>query len=46
MLKPISNPPNPWDSTHVEYLGEPPEARLEVFEEEAKSILAENESPT
>lgn len=45
MLKPISNPPNPWDSTHVEYLGEPPEARLEVFEEEAKSILAENESP-
>ena len=35
----ISNPPNPWDSTHVEYLGEPPEARLEVFEEEAKSIL-------
>jgi DNA repair photolyase len=45
VLKPISNPPNPWDSTHVEYLGEPPEARLEVFEEEARSILAENESP-
>jgi DNA repair photolyase len=45
MLKPISNPPNPWESTHVEYLGEPPEARLEVFEEEAGSILAENESP-
>jgi DNA repair photolyase len=45
MLKPISNPPNPWDSTHVEYLGEPPEAALKVFEEEARSILAENESP-
>jgi DNA repair photolyase len=45
MLKPISNPPNPWDSTHVEYLGEPPEAKLEVFEEESRSILAENESP-
>jgi DNA repair photolyase len=29
----------------VEYLGAPPEARLEVFEEEARSILAENESP-
>jgi len=29
----------------VEYLGEPPEAELEVFEEEARSILAENESP-
>ena len=45
MLKPISNPPSPWESTHVEYLGEPPDARLEVFEEEAGSILAENESP-
>jgi DNA repair photolyase len=45
MLKPISNPPNPWDSTHVEYLGEPPEAALEVFEEKSRSILAENESP-
>jgi hypothetical protein len=45
MLKPVSNPPNPWDSTHVEYLGEPPEAALEVFEEESRSILAENESP-
>jgi DNA repair photolyase len=45
MLKPISNPPNPWESTHLEYLGEPPEAALEVFEEEARSILAENESP-
>jgi DNA repair photolyase len=45
MLKPISNPPNPWDSTHVEYLGEPPEAALEIFEEESRSILAENESP-
>jgi DNA repair photolyase len=45
VLKPISNPPSPWESTHVEYLGEPPDARLEVFEEEAGSILAENESP-
>ena len=45
MLKAVSNPPSPWDSTHVEYLGEPPEAALEVFEEESRSILAENESP-
>ncbi|HLN57860.1 MAG TPA: PA0069 family radical SAM protein [Thermoanaerobaculia bacterium] len=45
MLKPISNPPNPWESTHVEYLGEPPEAELEIFEEYPRSILAENESP-
>ena len=44
MLKPISNPPNPWESTYVEYLGEPPEARLEIFEEHPRSILAENDS--
>src|SRR5262245_48223191 len=45
MVKPVSNPPNPWDSTYVEWLGEPPEAKLEIFEEEPRSILAENESP-
>jgi DNA repair photolyase len=41
----VSNPPNPWDSAHVEWLEEPPEAQLEVHEEHAKSILAENDSP-
>lgn len=45
MVRPVSNPPNPWESTHAEWLGEPPEAQLQVFEEEARSILAENESP-
>jgi DNA repair photolyase len=45
MARPVSNPPNPWDSVHAEWLGEPPEAKLEVFEERARSILAENESP-
>jgi DNA repair photolyase len=44
-VTPVSNPPNPWDSSHAEWLGEPPEARLEVFEEKAKSIIAENDSP-
>jgi len=43
--RPVSNPPNPWASTHVEWLGEPPPARLEVFEEEAGSLLVENDSP-
>jgi len=43
--KRVSNPPNPWASTHVEWLEEAPEAELEVFEEDAKSILAENDSP-
>jgi DNA repair photolyase len=45
MVIPVSNPPNPWDSCHAEWLGEPPDARLEVFEEHAKSIVAENDSP-
>ena len=43
--RPISNPPNPWLSTEVEYLEEIPPAELEVYEEEAKRALAENESP-
>lgn len=43
--RPVANPPNPWASTHVEYLGEPPPAALEVFEEEARTIIASNDSP-
>ncbi len=45
MPRSVSNPPNPWQSVHAEWLGEPPAAQLEVFEEEARSIIAENESP-
>ncbi len=41
----VSNPPNPWSSTEVEWLGEPPPAQLEVFEEDAQSILSRNDSP-
>ena len=45
-MRPVSNPPNPWLSTRVEYLDEPPpDAELEIYEEEAKSILSENDSP-
>jgi len=42
---PLENPPNPWHSQQVDYLGEPPEQRLEVYEDHTKSILAENDSP-
>ncbi len=45
MARRISNPPNPWHSIHAEWLGEPPDAELEVYEEEARSIIAENDSP-
>ena len=44
-MRPVSNPPNPWLSTQVEYLDEPPPAELAVYEETAKSALSENESP-
>lgn len=45
MPRPVANPPNPWDSTHVDWLGEPPPAALQVYEEQARSILSRNDSP-
>lgn len=41
----VQNPPNPFESAHVEWEGPPPDAALEVFEERAKSIVSENASP-
>src|SRR6266566_6628310 len=43
--RPISNPPNPWLSTEVEYLDEIPPARLEVYEDHTREILSHNDSP-
>jgi len=43
--RPVNNPPNPWAKSHVEYLDEPPSATLQIYEEEARSILSENASP-
>ena len=40
MPRPVSNPPNPWQSVHAEWLGEPPKAALEIYEEHARSIVA------
>jgi DNA repair photolyase len=45
MRRPISNPPNPWQEAHVEWLGPPPDVALEVHEIEARSILSKNDSP-
>ncbi|MEM7203533.1 MAG: PA0069 family radical SAM protein [Planctomycetota bacterium] len=45
MVRPIDNPPNPWLSSHVDYLGPPPDADLVVYEEEVKSVLSRNDSP-
>ena len=45
MPRPVDNPPNPWHSREVELLEPAPPAALEVFEEEARSIVARNDSP-
>ncbi len=41
----IENPPNPWASTHVDWLGEPPKQSLEVYVDHSRTILSENNSP-
>lgn len=44
-MRRVSNPRNPYQTESVEWLEEPPPAELEVFEEHAKSVLTENDSP-
>jgi DNA repair photolyase len=44
-MRRVENPKNPYDTQVLEWLDEPPFAELEVFEERAKSILSENDSP-
>jgi DNA repair photolyase len=44
-MRSITNPPNPFATEHVEWLGEPPAAKLEVYEERASKVLSENKSP-
>ena len=42
----VANPPNPWLTHSVEWIGEPPPAKIEVFEEtETRSIISHNDSP-
>ena len=42
----VDNPPNPWLTHSTEWIGEPPEAKLEVFEEtETRKIITYNDSP-
>src|SRR3989338_10785192 len=44
-LRRVWTPPNPYLSEHRELIGEPPEAELEVYEDNSKSILSRNDSP-
>ena len=42
----VENPPNPWLTQSIEWIGEPPESKLEVFEEtETRKIITHNDSP-
>jgi DNA repair photolyase len=42
----VENPPNPWLTHSVEWIGEPPAAKIEIFEEtETRSIISTNDSP-
>lgn len=41
----VDNPPNPWASTDIDWIGEPPPARLEVFHDRTREILSVNDSP-
>jgi DNA repair photolyase len=43
---PLANPINAWQRSHVEYdPGESPELGLEIYEDQSKSIISENDSP-
>lgn len=43
--RPIANPPNPWETTALEWLGEPPPARPQVYRDATREILSRNDSP-
>jgi len=44
-LIPVANPPNPWSSTDVEWIGPPPTAKLQIYLDHTQEILARNDSP-
>src|SRR5881396_1547208 len=44
-MKQIFNPPNPYESLHREWLEPPPAVRVQVFEDDTRSILSRNDSP-
>ena len=44
-LRSVDNPPNPWHGAHVEWIDAPQPAQLKVYEEDAKSLITEHDSP-
>lgn len=45
MLVRINNPPQRFSKTTVEWIGDSPLQKTEVYEEQAKSIISQNDSP-
>jgi len=43
--RPVANPPNPWLSASVDWIGEPPEALPRVYADATREILSRNDSP-
>lgn len=43
MRRLVSNPPNPWRSSEVEYLDDIPQIQRQVFEDTTRSILSKND---
>ena len=41
----MSNPPNPFHSSHLDWEGPPPEVDLKVYEDHTRAILSKNTSP-
>ena len=44
-MRRVANPPNPFHASVVEWLDCAPELSVEVYEEQARSIISQNESP-
>lgn len=44
-MRSVSNPPNPFESSHRELLEPAPAARVEVFHDASREILSRNDSP-
>ena len=42
---PLSNPPNPWASSSIEYLDEIPRAQLQIYQDNTREIVSKNDSP-
>jgi DNA repair photolyase len=43
--RPLSNPPNPWVSVSLEWLGPPPTSTTKVYVERARTLVVANDSP-